>query len=475
MLQFTDSLHVGLLRARRWLARTWSTTSAKNVIFGVAAGLLIGLLSLYSPWLGLIAVVGVVFALASLSRPMVLAYTMIAATALTSGMPRGRLVPLLRPNEAAMVLVTALAVPAILFSRKRAKPALRAMDGAMLLYVVTTVLAPAAVYIIRGIELTQGDIMALVAPAQYLLLYVVFQYLPDTDEDRRRLTLMIMISAAIVALIGLLQAARIGFVVDFLNAWYPSSHLRQALEYNRVTSIVSGWNVFGILMMMNLLIVRATFITGVRLSPAEKVIVWASAGLSAAALLASGSFAGIIGLGIGLLIVGRFDQQNFQRLLLLGVLLALAAVALWPIIAERLAFQYREGNSIVPQTLLYRFELWGTTFIPAIREYGLWGLVPDFSEAFDWGYAESQYFYLLLRSGLISLLGHLIWTFIVVLWLYERVIAYRGFARTISLSALAILIVLTVAGLTNSVFSFSGAIDYLWILLGLVASRERAA
>jgi len=38
-----------------------------------------------------------------------------------------------------------------------------------------------------------------------------------------------------------------------------------------------------------------------------------------------------------------------------------------------------------------------------------------------------------------------------------------------------VLVVLTIAGITNEVFSFSGAVDYLWILLGIAASTERMA
>src|SRR5690606_992764 len=148
---------------------------------------------------------------------------------------------------------------------------------------------------------------------------------------------------------------------------------------------------------------------------------------------------------------------------------------LQPILADRLAFQYREGNSIIPQTLLYRFELWEAIFIPAIRKYGLLGLQPDFAEAFEWGYAESQYFYLLLRSGLISLLGHLAWMGLLLVWLYRRVRASEGFSRGMALAAFSSLVVLAIAGRTNSVFSFSGAVDYLWILLGIVASQERLA
>ncbi len=474
MSQPTPSIPGRLDKTRRQL-RTRSTKDLRNIVFAACIGIAIGAVSLFSPWLGLAAVVGVMIALASLSRPVILAYVMIAATVLASGMPRDELVPLLRPNEAVLALSFGLIIPTLLFAPRRARSSLRLVDLAMALYVLGVTILPAMVYLLRGLAFTTEDVMILVAPVQYVMLYVIFKYALASEQERRNIAYAMLIGGSVVAILGLLQAAEVPFVVNFLRTWYPSSHLRQAEEYGRVTSIVAGWNVFGILMMICLLLVRSLYMTGIRHSRMGRIIIWTSAGLCAAALLASGSFAGIIGLGIGLLVIGRFDGQNIQRILLIGVLLVFAGFLLQPILADRLAFQYREGNSIIPQTLLYRFELWEAIFIPAIRKYGLLGLQPDFAEAFEWGYAESQYFYLLLRSGLISLLGHLAWMGLLLVWLYRRVRASEGFSRGMALAAFSLLVVLAIAGLTNSVFSFSGAVDYLWILLGIVASQERLA
>lgn len=452
-----------------------SALTARNALLAAFAGLAIGLLSMVSPWLGLIAVIAIGFGLAALSRPMILGYAMIIATVLASGMPRGGLVPYLRPNEAVMVLVVGLSIPVMLFSRRRASRSLRTLDLAIALFLLGVVLLPAAFYLLRGETLLLEDVMVLAAPAQYVLLYVVFQYIPTTEQDRRNLVYLMLIGGSVVAAIGLLQALRLPFIDQFLQTWYPSNHLDQAQEYGRVTSIVPGWNVFGVLMMINLLVVRSLYISGVKHSEAGRIIVLAAAALCGAALLASGSFAGIIGLGIGLLLIGRFDHQNIQRVLLIGIILVVAGFLLRSFLAERIAFQFGQGDSLIPQTLQYRFELWESIFIPAVREYGVWGLSPDFSDVFRWDYAESQYLYLLLRSGIVSLAGHLLWAGITIVWLYSRIRESFGFTKSVGLSALAVLVVLSIAGITNEVFSFSGAVDYLWILLGIFASTERLA
>jgi len=76
---------------------------------------------------------------------------------------------------------------------------------------------------------------------------------------------------------------------------------------------------------------------------------------------------------------------------------------------------------------------------------------------------------------MVSLVGHLLWAGITIAWLYRRVRENFGISRSVIVSALAVLVVLTIAGITNEVFSFSGAVDYLWILLGIAASTERMA
>ncbi len=61
------------------------------------------------------------------------------------------------------------------------------------------------------------------------------------------------------------------------------------------------------------------------------------------------------------------------------------------------------------------------------------------------------------------------WIGITLVWLYRRLRRSQGFDRALASAALTIVLMLVVAGITNEVFSFAGTIDYLWILLALVA------
>jgi hypothetical protein len=60
-------------------------------------------------------------------------------------------------------------------------------------------------------------------------------------------------------------------------------------------------------------------------------------------------------------------------------------------------------------------------------------------------------------------------------WLHRRFTASQGLSRAIAASAFSILVMMSLGGLTNAVFYFSGAADFMWILFGLVVNSEETA
>ncbi len=197
--------------------------------------------------------------------------------------------------------------------------------------------------------------------------------------------------------------------------------------------------------------------------------------LSAMCLVASGSYAGIIGTVIGIFLLQILSERKVRLMPvlvigLIGVILVLLLFypLLQPLIDKRLAYQFR-GGSLVPQTLSYRFLVWSEIFIPAIKQHFPWPVAPTVPSYFAWQFEESQYILLLFRTGLAGFIGWLSWIGITLVWLYRRYRHSQGFNKSIVSSALTLCVVLVIAGFTNEVFSFSGTIDYLWILLALGA------
>jgi hypothetical protein len=290
-----------------------------------------------------------------------------------------------------------------------------------------------------------------------------------------------LICSALVALVGLLQAAGIGAVKNLLATWYASSHNEASLgaRAGRITSLMGAWNALGILMMVTLVIGWSILPT--ILNQTTRYVVWVCLGLCGICLLASGSFA-----GLGLTVAGimmlevlekRFwksIQRLFPIILAMGLFFVLLQPLLMPLIEARLAFQYREGG-ILPQTLVYRFWVWTDVFWPHIVAHPIWGAHLQPPDYFAWTVPESQYVSLLFRFGVIGLIAHLLWVVIMLSWLYRRFTASQGLSRAIAASAFSVLVMMSLGGLTNSVFYFSGAADFMWILFGLVVNSEEIA
>jgi hypothetical protein len=79
---------------------------------------------------------------------------------------------------------------------------------------------------------------------------------------------------------------------------------------------------------------------------------------------------------------------------------------------------------------------------------------------------------LLYRFGALGLLSHLGWVFFWVIWLLRRLNKSTPLTKSIIASAIGIILVMSIAGLTNAVFTYSGAVEYLWILLAMVIKNE---
>lgn len=434
---------------------------------------LVGACVFISAWLALVLGAGVMAFAVSLARPLSLGYVMIAVIALLSGTERGRMLPLLQPNEVFLLLSVYMVLLLTLGKMHRPFRAWGYLCRAYVILVIGAVLIPIVVYLLRGTPLTIYNGLKILAPLQYFFLFWLFATLADGEQARRGLINWMLACGSIVAGIGILQALGVGFVVRLLANWYKSSHLAMASSAGRVTSLLGAWNSLGVFLMVNLLV--AWSILPGRTGRSRTLLVISMA-LCAVCLVASGSYAGILGLVLGIVLIESLsERRNRAASMLVLFLLAIVFVVflsrpiLDPLVSKRLAYQYQDSG-IVPHTLLYRITVWREIFIPAILQHFPWPVYPTVPESYDWGFEESQYISLLFRTGLTGLIGHLAWVGVTVYWLNRKRRLDTGFTSMISIAAMTIVIVLSILSFTNEVFSFSGSIDYLWIMLALIAS-----
>ncbi|MBK8020908.1 MAG: hypothetical protein IPK19_05630 [Chloroflexi bacterium] len=442
-------------------------TTLTDALWAMLLGVTVGVLCLIDPVIAAAVIVAGVFAVHVLRRPMLVCYTVIAATVFLSGMPRDGLVPVFIPNEPILVLLAGLSW-FILMVRRGQVNYRGSFLLALVIFVGGTAIAPTVAYYARGFSLRIGDLFSLIAPVQYLVMVWIFSQIPQTDRERYRILQWMLFCASLVALIGILQAANFTPVSTILAQWYPSRHLNQAANLGRVTSVLGAWNSLGNYLMITLLMILATYRDEqTRLGWVNTITALFLCGFC---LLASGSFASIIGLALGAILMKTvFDRRGLKLLLLLVLGFVIGAFLFQENIAERLGYQFGDGSSLLPSTLAYRFVVWQELYFPIIGRNIWWGISPTFEGIISWSWAESQYLFLLVRSGLFSLLAHLAFVVLMLRWLRGGIRQANGLSRSLAITVYIILVALTVMGLTNEVFTSSGAIDYFWILVGLTA------
>ena len=453
---------------RYWLSI--DLLSSQFNLTALALAVLIGVITAISPAVGVLFVPVLAYSIYAFTKPMINAYVVIVAIVLTSGMARGALIPALIPNELVLAGVTALCLPYILTARLRAGQASVEVLVASGVLIAGTIAIPLLAFWIRGLPVEPHELFTLLAPCQYLLLFIIFKYLPRTERDRRQIIWLMLFMSCFVAIVGLLQALGIGIVQDTLARWYPSGQLNVASQFGRITSLLAAWNALGTFMMVNLLLARAYLLPEVQVR--NRRALYLMMALLFVCMVASGSYASIIGLVLGLLIIESYDKRRrFKRLLAAAVIAVLAYVILQPLISERFAYQSR-GESVVPETLSFRFEIWNDVFLPLLRDHWLWGVRPSIPLDSDWQWAESQYLLLVYRGGVFALVGHLAWVGMILIWLRRVITRSTGGAHAAAIAGSTALIALSVMAFTNEVFTFSGVNDFIWILWGVAANSD---
>jgi len=447
-----------------------------NLITACLTGIVFGLLCLVSPWLAIGLCLVIVIFLISLSNPIILCYLVISAIILMSGIERGRLIPVLSGNEVSLLGALAVALIIVLSDRRRKVVVTPYFGVAFLVLIGGTVIVPIATYLLQGTQLTLGNSFKMAGLIQYFILFWLFTALPQSKDDRRKIIWWMLAFGSLVAVIGLLQGLGIGMVKRLLVSLYSSSHELMASRAGRITSLLGSWNSLGIFMMSIIIICWAVLFDIKRAS--GRLLIMGMMALSALCLIASGSFAGIVGTVIGLFIIQLLNHRGARTapILILGFLGVILSIFIFypflqPLIEKRLSYQYRYGG-MIPETLLFRFKIWSEIFIPAIRQHFPLPVYPTVPSTFAWQFEESQYILLLFRTGLAGFASYLIWIVITIGWLYRSCQRSTGFDRSIASAALTIIVMLIIAGFTNEVFSFSGTIDYLWMMLALVANNS---
>jgi hypothetical protein len=349
-------------------------------------------------------------------RPVVGTYLYLATLPFIAGFERGT-IPLLRPNEALLLVVVAGAliggyVRAVAGTptRLRFRPS---VDGPLAAFVVLCTAWPPASLLLRG-EVPAQDELAALLPAAKLVAVLLLVRMTVLDQRQLvRVVRIIVWSASGVALIAIAQTLRVPPVLDFLSTYAPAEQSSEIAA--RGSTTLASSIATGDLIAIGLILVITCGVRGL-LGRRERL----AAGLIlAAGVLAAGQFSTwIAALIAAALILHQYPQLRRQAVRFVPVA-GLAVLVGAPAFIARLE-SFGEGYG-VPRSWLGRWDNLTTFYVPSLFEHGgfLIGVSPEsvLPAPETWReliYLESGYLQFLWIGGL-PLLAGFVWLSIAVL------------------------------------------------------------
>lgn len=363
------------------------------------------------------AVAGVALAVVTAARPVAAVYVYLATVPFLAGIDRGRLLPLVRPNEALLVVLLAGAAAGAYARFLRGVPTrLRwhPLDRPLAAFVLASTLWPVTWLVLRGTVPSGAELAALLPVVKLTALLVLVRATVHTDDQLLRLGRVITWPAAAVGVVAVLQIAGFPPVAALLDTLWSSGAAGSGEGVERGSTTLGSSIATGDYLVLALALLVALAVRGL-VGRGEARVVGAVlvAGTVATGQFSAWAAAAVVGVGL----LHRHPQLRRSAVRLLP-LLGVAALVGLPALAARLA-EFGDGHG-VPRSWLGRWDNLVSFYLPALGDLRwVLGVSPDsvLPAPETWReviYLEYGYLQLLWVGGL-PLLAAFAWLSVAVL------------------------------------------------------------
>jgi O-antigen ligase len=391
---------------------------------------------------------------------------------LTTALGRGTVIPLLRPNEAILLLV--LAGLALHYLLTRQAVSYTRLDIAVSIFAVGTSLIPWLVLLFTRADIDFDTWRAVLGPLQFLAVYLCFAQVRASGDHLKwllNLTLLVSVIVGVIAIVELQNFPPGARAV--VETYYPPDVPPPSYDTTyRPTSLLGVYGAVGAYAMLNFIL--ALTLANRRKSRLSEAWLTAAMVVNLASLIASLTWAPAVGLLVGAAIVMWYSRQVPRQIWVGAATLVVVLVVLWPAVSSRIEAQQISLGNI--QTLDARFRNWQVFFLPALAEHMWFGTgtrLPSELPASLATFVDNEYLRIGFRAGLVGI-GLLISMLSVVgfsAWgCRESVDPWRRRLGAVSLAAVVIVVL---AGFTAEYLAFGGLSQYIAMIFGLLAARLR--
>ena len=407
----------------------------------------------------------------AIRRPALACALLALAIPLSAGMARGAVVPVLRVNEA---LVMVVAVGFLVHRLTRWRPlTYSGTDLVVVGFCLLNVLIPWAVILLTRADAALDDWLVVLAPVQYLLVYVVYSRTEFTGADLRLLLNACMFASIPVAAVAGAQAIDLPGVRDLVATYYPTAPQPSWDRLYRPASLLGHYSAVGAFGLLNMMLALALAATRQAGFPGWWLALVMAANLLS--LVASETYAPLAALAVGavaaLLVVRRIPWSHLAAGL---PVLGAAAVVLWPSISGRVGSQFSGAGGIaLPETLQTRIDYWQCFFIPALMEHGPWlgtgTLIPPEVPRTLVNFVDNGYLWQLFRAGLPGLAALITMLASVAALAWAMRANDDPLHRVVGAVCLGGVVSVVMLDITSEYLTFTGVSQEFWMFVGLLS------
>jgi len=353
--------------------------------------------------------------------------------------------------------------------RRRGRP-MSGLDLIIVSFVLASVLTPLLVLLVTHTEIDLERWREVLAPAQYLVYYLIFSRLDLPARGLRLILNLAMAASIIVGLVAIAEAADLPGVRDFVHTFFtPPPSLETLYRPTSLLEHFSGVGALAVLyfsLALSLATVRQPGFPGIWLA-----LVMA---INAGSLVASQTYAPMLGLAVAVACILWFGRRIPAALALPAAAMLVGLLIFLSPISTRLEQQFQSGS---PESLTYRTNLWEEYFLPIFVDhiwFGTGTVVPsDVPERFT-HFVDNEYLTQGFRAGIGGIILLLATLFTIGVAASRCRASPSPWPRAVGAATLASVLALALMSTTAEYLGFAGVSQQFWMMVGLLAAARHA-